>query len=405
MKLYKLNFENQIFEGIFLDDPDFGFFFFSEKTEVYIRTIKSANLIINDNEILVDKTGNEYQANKIKEDGKYIYCFCLKNVNNKPSVKTYTLKELNSVSNFDMETILNYLGKIFSLPNGNYVCGNVQDFIIAIDEITKKYPNKEYFFRGHSSYEYKLIPSLYRNKDYYENEDLMYMDFKTQFYNELSHKKYIEILTTMQHYNMPTRLLDTTSNPLVSLYMTVDKVDNDFVEDSPVGEVIVMKENKKNVKYSDSNAVTLLSSLAVLETKYKQELYEKITEAIEKNDPSIYKNCLSYKRFVAEVRNELAYFDESFFSPEVLLSPKHVKVGMINERIIAQSGNFILFGLYDYINGNHVDLNTVISERIFIINKKNILKQLELLNISDSTMYPDKDHTSKAIKKYYGRKI
>ena len=33
--------------------------------------------------------------------------------------------------------------------------------------------------------------------------------------------------------------------------------------------------------------------------------------------------------------------------------------------------------------------------------KKNILKQLELLNISDSTMYPDKDHTSKAIKKYY----
>ena len=30
-----------------------------------------------------------------------------------------------------------------------------------------------------------------------------------------------------------------------------------------------------------------------------------------------------------------------------------------------------------------------------------VLKQLDLLNISDSTMYPDKDHTSKAIKKYY----
>ena len=162
-----------------------------------------------------------------------------------------------------------------------------------------------------------------------------------------------------------------------------------------------MKEDKKNIKYSDSNAVTLLSSLAVLETKYKQELYEKIVESIEKNDPSIYKNSLSYKRFVAEVRNELAYFDESFFTPEVLLSPKHVKVGMINERIIAQSGNFILFGLYDYINGNHIELDTVINERIFIVNKKNILKQLDLLNISDSTMYPDKDHTSKAIKKYY----
>ena len=399
-KIYNLNYDNHTFKGIFIDDPDFGFFFFTEKTNTYIRSIKSANLLIEEN-IIVNKNGNDYQCNKIKGNDFYVYCFSLKNINNKPDVEYFNLKDFKEIESFTIEDILENLGGIFSLPNGNYVCGNVQDFIQAVDEITKKYPNKEYFFRGHSSHEFKLIPSLYRNKKYYDNEDLMYMDFKTQFYNELAHKKYIEILTTMQHYNMPTRLLDTTSNPLVSLYMTVDKVDADYLDDSLIGEVIVMKEDKKNIKYSDSNAVTLLSSLAVLETKYKQELYEKIVESIEKNDPSIYKNSLSYKRFVAEVRNELAYFDESFFTPEVLLSPKHVKVGMINERIIAQSGNFILFGLYDYINGNHIELDTVINERIFIVNKKNILKQLDLLNISDSTMYPDKDHTSKAIKKYY----
>lgn len=399
-KLYTLGFENYTFKGIFVDDPDFGFFFFTEKSGNYIRSIKTADLLISDF-ISVDKSGTGYQCNKIKGDGYFVYCFSLKNNEHKPNVESYNLKELEGVEGFDVETILDYLSGILSLPNGNYVCGNVQDFIYAIDEITKKYPDKEYFFRGHSSYEYKLVPSLYRNKKYYGNEDLMYMDFKTQFYNELSHKKYIEILTTMQHYNMPTRLLDTTSNPLVSLYMTVDKVGNEHIEDDLIGEVIVMKEDKKNIKYSDSNVVTLLSSLAVLETKYKQELYEKIVESIEKDDPSIYQNCLSYKRFVAEVRNELAYFDESFFSPEVLLKPRHVKVGMINERIIAQSGNFILFGLYDYINGNHTELSTIIKERIFVVNKKNILKQLALLNISDSTMYPDKDHTSKAIKKYY----
>ena len=402
-KLYELNFENQKFKGIFIDDPDFGFFFFTEKTHVYIRSIKSASLIV-DEEVHADKSGNDYQFNKIKGDNYYVYCFSLKKYDLKPQVRSYSIKELDNIKGFETETILEYLSHICKLPNGNYVCGNVQDFILAIDELVKKYPDKEYFFRGHSSYDYKLIPSLYRKEEYYENEDLMYMDFKTQFYNELAHKKYIEILTTMQHYNMPTRLLDTTSNPLVSLYMTVDKVDNSHVEDDLIGEVIVMKEDKRNIKYSDSNAVTILSSLAVLETKYKQELYEKIVESIEKNDSSIYKECLSYKRFIAEVRNELAYFDESFFTPEVLLSPKHVKVGMINERIIAQSGNFILFGLYDYINKNHVQLNTIIKERIFIVNKKNILKQLELLNISDSTMYPDKDHTSKAIKKYYGSK-
>ena len=397
-KIYNLNFDNHIFKGIFINDSEFGFFFFTEKTKTYIRSIKDANLDISEN-IVVDKDGNDYLCNKIKDNGTYVYCFSLKDPNNLPNVDYYNLNDFKEEGSFTLDDILNNLAGVFALPNGNYVCGNVQDFIQAVDDLTKKYPDKEYFFRGHASYEYKLIPSLYRNQKYYDNEDLMYMDFKTQFYNELSDKKYIEILTTMQHYNMPTRLLDTTSNPLVSLYMTVDKVDES--SNYPIGEVVVMKENKKNIKYSDSNAVTILSSLAVLETKYKQELYEKIVESIEKNDPSIYKNSLSYKRFVAEVRNELAYFDESFFSPEVLLTPRHVKVGMINERIIAQSGNFILFGLYDYINGNHVDLNTVIKERIFIVNKKNILKQLNLLNINDSTMYPDKDHTSKAIKRYY----
>lgn len=397
-KIYNLNFDNHIFKGIFINDSEFGFFFFTEKTKTYIRSIKDANLDISEN-IVVDKDGNDYLCNKIKDNGTYVYCFSLKDTNNLPNVDYYNLNNFKEEGSFTLDDILKNLAGVFALPNGNYVCGNVQDFIQAVDDLTKKYPDKEYFFRGHASYEYKLIPSLYRNQKYYDNEDLMYMDFKTQFYNELSDKKYIEILTTMQHYNMPTRLLDTTSNPLVSLYMTVDKVDES--SNYPIGEVVVMKENKKDIKYSDSNAVTILSSLAVLETKYKQELYEKIVESIEKNDPSIYKNSLSYKRFVAEVRNELAYFDESFFSPEVLLIPRHVKVGMINERIIAQSGNFILFGLYDYINGNHVDLNTVIKERIFIVNKKNILKQLNLLNINDSTMYPDKDHTSKAIKRYY----
>ena len=157
----------------------------------------------------------------------------------------------------------------------------------------------------------------------------------------------------------------------------------------------------KNIKYSDSNAVTLLSCLAVLETNYKQELYEKIIESIEKNDPSIYRNCLAYRRFVAEAHNELPFFDETFFTPEVLLKPRHVKVGMINERIISQSGNFILFGLCNYLTGDYMRLDTVTKERVFIVHRDYIAKQLEMLNINTGTMYPDKDHISVSITKSY----
>ena len=227
------------------------------------------------------------------------------------------------------------------------------------------------------------------------------MDFKTQFYNELSHKKYIEILTTMQHYKMPTRLLDTTSNPLVALFMACDCPTSYKPKGPQISEVVTMKESRKNVRYSDSTTVTLLSCLSVLETNFKQELYEKIVESIQKNDPSIYQNCLAFQRFVAEVKTELPTFDLAIFSPEVLLKPKHVRVGMINERMIAQSGNFILFGLCDYKTGTYVELDTVIKERIFVVNQEEIAKQLSMLNINTGTMYPDKDHMSSTITKQY----
>ena len=85
------------------------------------------------------------------------------------------------------------------MPNGNYLIGSVEDYIMAITELNFKYRGNEHFYRGHYSYTYSLTPSLYRNKNYYENESFMYMDFKTQFYNDLSNKKYIEILTNKQH--------------------------------------------------------------------------------------------------------------------------------------------------------------------------------------------------------------
>lgn len=399
---YTISYNNILIDGAFFFEEEYGFYFFTTHSKEELE-LDSVSIRIDNNIIYLCPNGN-ISVKKIARNDKYMYAFIFPFNEKYPDVYALSLDDLNMDDNISLFTggeILECLGSIFKLPNGNYVCSSVQSYITAIEEITNNYGNKEHFFRGHYFYKYKLIPSLYRKKKYYDNESFMYMDFKTQFYNELSNKKYIEILTTMQHYKMPTRLLDTTSNPLVALYMACDKPVNYKSNNYGVGEVIIMNEDIKNIKYSDSNAVTLLSCLSVLETNYKQELYEKIIESIEKKDDSIYKNSLAYKRFVAEVHNELSFFDESFFTPEVLLKPRHVKVGMINERIIAQSGSFILFGLCNYLTGEYMALDTVTKQRVFIVNRNAIMKQLELLNINPGTMYPDKDHMSVSITKSY----
>lgn len=401
--MYKLHFDDKVIDGLFVVDSDFGSFFVTTWSNIDLPFKKINQFrFIDDNLYPIINEEIHYKVYSINKDNSFMYLFVNLDNTLPKGINYYNFDDLVSKDSFiNNNDFLELLSLVRELPNGNYVVGNVQDYISVVENLKKKYPNQEAFYRGHYSFKYTLVPSLYRKKKYYDNESYMYMDFKTQFYNELSDKKYIEILTTMQHYKMPTRLLDTTSNPLVALYMACDKPQGYKNKGLGIGEVVVMNESIRNIKYSDSNAVTLLSSLAVLETNYKQELYEKILESKEKNDPSIYKNSIAYKRFVAEVMNELSFFDDSFFTPDVLLRPRHVKVGMINERIIAQSGSFILFGLCNYVTGEYQHLNTVSKERVFIVNREHITSQLDLLNINAGTMYPDKDHRSVSIMKSY----
>lgn len=396
---YSIRINKHDLKGYFFQDDDFGSFFFTVPTKENIGIEEQYCLEAFKDQISLS-SGTQFNAFVLSIVDRHVYAFASQQ---KLDCNYCTLEDIqiNSKGVFSSEEILELLSQICILPTGNYMVGNVQDYISVVETIIQSAPEKEYFFRGHYNYNYILVPSLYRKKTFYENENFMYMDFKTHFYNELSDKKYIEILTTMQHYKMPTRLLDTTSNPLVALYMACDRPNNYKPKGASIGEVVVMHEERKSVKYSDSNVVTLLSSLAVLETHYKQEMYEKIMESIEKKDPSIYQNSIAFKRFVAEVKTELPLFDLDFFSPEVLLHPRHVKVGMINERIIAQAGNFILFGLCNYATGQYVKLETVHQNRLFVVHRDKIVEQLERLNINMGTMYPDKDHMSSTITKMY----
>jgi len=75
-------------------------------------------------------------------------------------------------------------------------------------------------YRGHSDRrQFKLLPSVFREQKYADSEHIIVRELVASHPGEFaSDSTTLEQLARMQHYSLPTRLLDVTWNPLVALY-------------------------------------------------------------------------------------------------------------------------------------------------------------------------------------------
>ncbi len=252
-----------------------------------------------------------------------------------------------------------------------------QDFLDNVDQ-GQNSSESSLWFRGAGKSSYKLAPTLHRHSGITDSNTLLEYEkklltrFKERSVPYLQHRieDVWELLFLMQHYGMPTRLLDWTENPFISLFFALSSANKDA-----------------QGNYTEDAAVWILSP-----SKWNGNVFSNISYSGGAMSPSE-STVSSYKpNTEANLMHE---------NPVAIL-------GIHNSpRIVAQRGSFCLFGksltpMEEIYENGTFEQDTLKKIEIPSSEIQNLLDKLVWMGITDSVVYPDLDGLAKETKRQYG---
>ena len=346
-------------------------------------------------------------------------------------------------------------------PHLTFKISKVSDYLEVVNLLSKtkyeNFVNGEIIYRGMADSSWKLLPSLGRIDNLGENQERNlvnnFLVLRPEAFTNLNTN--FEILSKMQHYELPTRLLDFTSNPLIALFFACSDLINKkdarivchraFVEISknPIIESVC------SFYESSSQEDLFLDELEVSPQSYLRRIYLNKSDRLLIARPSywneriqrqsaifmIFPNRLvdryslwayggkelydrfwdSYEIELTAVSNEPLnkIYNFSNFKNPFADRTQHVTHNSLN-KLFSYYKDTETFNNWDIPFKNRfqfdceieeIDMKTIKDEFCSIIidkkDKSHILEQLQAIGIDESFVYPELQYTARKVKNMY----
>lgn len=370
---------------------------------------------------------------------------------------------------FQMST--NYNKRNTEIKNGyrlEYKADSFQKLCGLIDELASRlqkqhkllniHNSSALWYRGHKkNISYKLIPVLMRNfkekkrfygtLENYQKAEFEEFKFRADGAPEFGWRNDIttcDYLAIMQHYSVPTSLLDWSEDALTALYFALesylDSSKNENIKEDAVLYLLsptlynkarneILEECERNINRRNKNNKNRtskiikdiidtkkmsISVLPNLSAKYNNNMYNMFLLGSNK-----YKNELDLEDYKEEVKLD--------FNEKGIYLPLAICTSRLNARLRSQSGMFMAYNIYAYPNeGSDYDYQDLENIQKFYLDRFNqkrnagerevepfmykiridrkscpkIAELLEKFGISKEKIYPELNNIGERVKKH-----